>query len=185
MLVPSVASELIAPPKLGLKLGSMTPVVASKANIRLRVMFALEVVCRTVVKVPAAMILLPTWTIAITAPFCTCGVQLTGLADTIEVWTEFTALAGTAPTAVAVATAPTTAAVSARRCLRRTARGARGLGSAMSCSSGLRRRVDGLSTHSDARDDGTRQHPAAKGVLAERVQQRHDCRTVLSVGDCR
>ena len=88
MLVPSVASEFAAPPRFGLKLGSIAPVVASKAKIWLRSMSSpvlLKVPAGlTFVNVPAAMILLPTWVIALTEPFITCGklVADVGLAET-------------------------------------------------------------------------------------------------------
>ena len=58
-----MSTELAEPPRLGLKAMSMAPVVASNAKIRLRVMSALVRVCRTVVKVPTATILLPIWVI--------------------------------------------------------------------------------------------------------------------------
>lgn len=50
---------------------SMAPVVASKAKMRLRGMSALVAVCRTVVKLPAAIILFPTCVMAMTAPSMT------------------------------------------------------------------------------------------------------------------
>src|SRR4051812_3748017 len=95
----------------------MTPVVASNANIRLRVMFALVAVWRTVVKVPAAMILLPTWTMAMTEPFITWGVNDAGLAETMAFWAVLTASAGEATRTPARArvVAPTPATRARRR----------------------------------------------------------------------
>jgi hypothetical protein len=102
--VPSVVRELTAPPKFGLNAGSMAPVVASKAKIRLRTtsspVFPKVPAGLTEVKEPAAMILLPTWVIASTEPFMTCGVVLTGSAETTALpWSAFTAVAGAAPRA--------------------------------------------------------------------------------------
>ncbi len=59
------------PPRSGLNPMSMAPVVASKAKMRLRGMSALVAVCRTVVKLPAAIILFPTCVMAMTAPSMT------------------------------------------------------------------------------------------------------------------
>ena len=91
-----MSSELTAPPRLGLKVGSIAPVVASKAKIRLRTRSS-PVLPKvpaglTEVNVPAAMILLPTWVIALTEPFMTCGVMLAGLAETTRLpWSALTA----------------------------------------------------------------------------------------------
>ena len=55
----------------------MAPVVASKAKIRLRVMSSAVLANvpagLTFVNVPAAMILLPIWVIALTEPFITAA----------------------------------------------------------------------------------------------------------------
>ncbi len=97
--VPSVVSEFAAPPRFGLNAASITPVVASKAKIRFRTTSS-PVLPKvpdglTDVKVPAAMILLPTCTIALTEPFITCGVTLTGSAETTWLpWSVLTATAG-------------------------------------------------------------------------------------------
>ena len=66
MTCPSGVStnEKTSPSMLGAKLGSITPVVASKAKIRLRAMLGPSAVCRTWVNEPPAIILLPTWTMA-------------------------------------------------------------------------------------------------------------------------
>jgi hypothetical protein len=89
MEVPSVSRERAAPPRFGLKAGSIAPVVASKAKIRLRTtsseVFPNVPAGLTDVNVPAAMILLPTWVIASTDPFMTCGVRSPGFADTTPV----------------------------------------------------------------------------------------------------
>ncbi len=95
-------SELALPPRLGLKAVSIAPVVASKAKIRLRTrsspLLAYVPAGLTEVNVPAAMILLPTWVIAITAPFMTCGVLSAGFAETTRSpWSAFTAPAGETP----------------------------------------------------------------------------------------
>ena len=104
MLVPSVANELAAPVRLGSKLVSIAPLVASKAKMWLRTMSSpvlLKVPAGlTFVNVPAAMILLPTWVIASTDPFITCGklVADVGLAETkLLPRSVLTADAGIAP----------------------------------------------------------------------------------------
>ena len=70
----------------GLKLGSMTPVVASKANSRLRTRSSLVSVKvsagLTEVNLPPTMIVLPTWVIASTVPSMTCGVPFLGISAT-------------------------------------------------------------------------------------------------------
>ncbi len=77
----------------------MAPVVASKAKIRLRTrsspVLAKVLAGLTEVNVPAAMILLPTWVIALTEPFMTCGVTSAGLAETTRLpWSALTAAEG-------------------------------------------------------------------------------------------
>src|SRR3954471_15945742 len=102
MKVPSVSREFTAPPMLGLKVGSMAPVVASKAKIRLRTrsspVFVRVAAGLTEVKVPAAITLLPIWVIAMTAPFMACGVLAAGTAETTWLtWSALTAGAGDVP----------------------------------------------------------------------------------------
>ncbi len=81
MMLPSGATsiEVMVPLAFGLKAVSTTPVVALNARMRLRVMFVELPWFRTVVKVPAAIIRLPTCTMALTGPFWICGVKFTGL----------------------------------------------------------------------------------------------------------
>ena len=87
MFVPSVSSDRTSPAMLGLNVGSITPVVASNANIRLRTRSSPVSVNvsagLTEVNVPPTMTLLPTWVIACTAPFMTCGVPRLGIWETI------------------------------------------------------------------------------------------------------
>ena len=66
----------------------------------------------TEVNVPAAMILLPTWVIALTEPFMTCGVKSAGLAETTRLpWSALTALpCGANATSESVVAAPIAAA---------------------------------------------------------------------------
>ena len=94
----------------------MTPVVASKANTRLRTTSSavLENVAAglTEVNVPTATILLPIWVIAWTLPFMTCGVVLAGLVETTPLpWSALTALpCGANATSESVVAAPIAAA---------------------------------------------------------------------------
>ncbi len=111
-----MSSELTSLFRLGLKAMSMAPVVASNAKMWLRTMLALAVVCRTVVNVPPAMILLPTWVIAFTEPFMTCGVNAAGIAETSRApWSTLTAAAGVAAIARVVISEPAAARATSRR----------------------------------------------------------------------
>jgi hypothetical protein len=102
--------------------GSIAPVVASNAKIRLRTTSS-PVLPKvpdglTEVNVPAAMILLPIWVIALTDPFITCGVELAGFAETTWLpWSALTAPAGGAESPTAVSDAMSRAAPLRRRCV--------------------------------------------------------------------
>ena len=110
-----MSTEFALPPRFGLKAGSITPVVASNANTRLRTTSSavLENVAAglTDVNVPTATILLPIWVIPWTLPSITCGVVFAGFVETTLVpWSALTAWVGGAPRAtrasVVAATVP-------------------------------------------------------------------------------
>ena len=107
-----------------MKLGSITPVVASKAKIRLRVTSSavLEKVAEglTEVNVPAATILLPIWVMPMTEPFMTCGVLFAGIAETTRSpWLALTASAAGAVSMASPTVEANRAAVVRRgRCIR-------------------------------------------------------------------
>ena len=91
-----MSTEFALPPRFGLKAGSITPVVASNANTRLRTTSSavLENVAAglTDVNVPTATILLPIWVIPWTLPSITCGVVFAGFVETTLVpWSALTA----------------------------------------------------------------------------------------------
>ena len=71
------------------------PVVGSKAKMLLRAIAVVGAAAvATLVNLPPAIILLPTWTMASTLPSSTCGVQSAGLLDTNAACGVFTAAPG-------------------------------------------------------------------------------------------